>query len=485
VSAHSTPSKTRAPSGHGHGPGAGRAGKGGRDLTSGPVRGQFLNLTAFMAIGAIMSMTFQVVDTYFVAQLGTEELAAMAFTFPVVMILHAIAVGLGTGVTAVVSRVVGSGAGTESKVIASDSLILSIIITLLFTIAGLLTIDPLFALLGAGPEVMPLIHDYMEIWYYGMVFMIVPMIANALIRAHGDAKVPSMIMSVSAVVNLILDPILIFGLLGAPRMELQGAALATVIARFLSFAAAMWVLHHRMHALNYDIPGVERLRENWGKILHIGLPSTGTQLIVPVSMGILTALVASFGAVAVAAYGIATRVEMFALIFMMATSIAMGPFVGQNAGAGRIDRVKEAVRFALQANFVYGLLLAVILAVFGDSVAQIFSDDSEVIRVAAFYMLVVPVTSPILAIINIGSQTFNSLARPMPAMVIGAMKSMFVQVPLAYLGASVAGIQGVFVAMAVSSVIVAIVAFFWLKRVIRQEEGVSDETSAPQTSPAE
>lgn len=111
MSAHTTPSKTHAPSGHGHGHGGGHGSKGGRDLTSGPVRGQFLHLTAFMAIGAVMSMTFQVVDTYFVAQLGTEELAAMAFTFPVVMVLHAIAVGLGTGVTAVVSRVVGKGGG--------------------------------------------------------------------------------------------------------------------------------------------------------------------------------------------------------------------------------------------------------------------------------------------------------------------------------------------------------------------------------------
>lgn len=369
--------------------------------------------------------------------------------------------------------------------IASDSLILSIIVTLLFTVAGLLTIDPLFSLLGAGPEVMPLIHDYMEIWYYGMVFMVVPMIANALIRAHGDAKVPSMIMTVSAVVNLVLDPILIFGLLGAPRLELQGAAWATVIARFLSFVAAMWVLHHRMHALNYDMPGMTRLRENWGKILHIGLPSTGTQLILPVSMGILTALVASFGAVAVAAYGIATRVEMFALIFMMATSIAIGPFVGQNAGAGRIDRVKEAVRFALQANFAYGLVLAVILALFGAQIAGIFSDESDVIRVAAFYMLIVPVTYPVLAVVNIGSQTFNSLARPMPAMVIGAMKSMLVQVPLAYLGAEIAGIQGVFAAMAASSVIVAVIAYVWLKRVIHQEEGASDEDAAAHASPAE
>ncbi len=470
---------------HGHGGDHG-SGKGGRDLTAGSVRKQFLNLTAFMAIGAIMSMTFQVVDTFFVAQLGTEELAAMAFTFPVVMILHAIAVGLGTGVTVVVSRVVGGGAGGESKMLATDSLFLAMIVTAVFSAAGLMTIDPLFGLLGAGPEIMPLIHDYMEIWYLGMVFMVVPLIANSVIRAHGDAKFPSIIMSVSAVLNMILDPILIFGLLGAPRLELEGAALATVIARFVSFAAALWVLHHRMQALSYEMPSLARVRENWGKILHIGLPSTGTQLIVPVSMGLLTSLVASFGAVAVAAYGIATRVEMFALIFMMATSIAIGPFVGQNAGAKRIDRVKEAVRFALQANFVYGVLLALLLAAFGEEVGRIFSDDSEVVRVTAVYLLILPVTYPILAVVNISSQTFNSLAKPIPAMVIGALKSMVIQVPLAYAGAAVGGIQGVFVGMALSTVVVAVVAYAWLRRAMKAEEGAGAVASAEvQPSPAE
>lgn len=464
---------------HGHG---GKAGSG-KDLTSGSVRHHLVKLTAYMALGAIASMTFQVVDTYFVAQLGTEALAAMAFTFPVVMVLHAIAVGLGTGVTAVVSRVVGGGAGAGSKTMGTDSLYLAILITALFSGAGLLTIDPLFTLLGADVDVLPLIHDYMEIWYLGMAFMVVPLIGNSVIRAHGDAKFPSMIMASAALINIALDPILIFGLLGAPRLELQGAALATVIARFVTFVAALSVLHFRMHALTFVFPSVARLRMNWGKILHIGLPSTGTQLIVPVSMGILTALIASFGSVAVAAYGIATRVEMFALILMMATSISMGPFVGQNAGAGRIDRVRQALKFVLQVNFVYGIVVALGLAFFGDAVGRIFSDDAEVVRVAAFYLLVVPLTYPFQSIIGISSQTFNSLATPMPAMVIGACKSFIIQVPLAYAGAAIGGIQGVFVSMALSTILVSILAFFWINRTVAAEEARMDAISSANTKP--
>ncbi|MBT4739523.1 MAG: MATE family efflux transporter [Rhodospirillaceae bacterium] len=434
-----------------------------------------------MAIGAAASMTFQVVDTYFVAQLGTAELAAMAFTFPVVMILHAIAVGLGTGVTAVVSRFVGGG-GAESKAISTDSLFLAVLVTTLFSAIGFFTIEPVFTMLGAEPDIMPLIRDYMEIWYLGIIFMIVPLIGNSVIRAHGDAKFPSLIMTIAAVLNIILDPILIFGLFGAPRLELQGAALATVIARFVTFAAALGVLHFRMHALTYEMPTIDRLTKNWRLILSIGLPSTATQMIMPVSMGILTALIASFGSVAVAAYGVASRVEMFALIFVMAMSISMGPFVGQNAGAGRIDRVKEALRFAFQASFAYGVMMAFILAFFGDSIGRIFSDDAEVVRLAAFYLLVVPVSYPVLAIIGISSQAFNSLARPMPAMVIGACKAFLVQVPLAYAGAYFGGIQGIFISMGLSTVLVSGLAYVWLRRTVNEEEALIAQAPVPQAS---
>jgi Na+-driven multidrug efflux pump len=167
---------------------------------------------------------------------------------------------------------------------------------------------------------------------------------------------------------------------------------------------------------------------------------------------------------------------------MMATSIAMGPFVGQNAGADRIDRVKTALRFAFQANFAYGVMIAVVLGYFGESIGMIFSDDADVVRLAAFYLLVVPMTYPILAIIGISSQAFNSLARPMPAMIIGACKAFVVQVPLAYLGAYLGGMQGIFVSMAISTALVSGLAYVWLRRTVEKEERLIAQMPVAQTS---
>jgi putative MATE family efflux protein len=413
-------------------------------------------------------MTFQLADAYFVAQLGTDELAALAFTFPVVMILHAIAVGLGTGVTSVVARAFGSGDMAAARVLTTDSILLAFLIAVAFAVLGALTMHPLFVLLGAEPHIIDLVESYMRVWFYAMPIMVVPLIANAVIRAFGDAKFPSLIMAVAAVINIILDPILIFGAFGIPGLGLAGAAVALLIARLVTFVGSLFVLHYRMHALSYDLPRPARVVASWRELLHIGLPATGTQMIMPVSSAIMTSLIASFGAGAIAAYGIATRVEMFSLIFIMALSISIAPFVGQNAGAGRLDRVKEAMAFAQKAALAYGLAIALLLFTAGHWIAGEFSQSPEVIAMAGFYLMAVPVSYGCAGVINTASSCLNALAKPMPAMVIGVAKSLVLQVPFAYAGAALYGIKGVFIAMALTTFVVAAMAVVMVRRTLAQ-----------------
>jgi putative MATE family efflux protein len=456
--------------------------RGGVKLTEGPVRGQILHLTRYLLLGTIATMSFQLADAYFVAQLGTNELAALAFTFPMLMILHAIALGLGTGVTSVVSRAVGEGDITRARILTTDSLFLALLVAVVFACGGALAADPLFRAMGAQADVLDHIKEYMYVWFFGMPIMIVPLIANSVIRAYGDAKSPSLIMGGAAVLNIFLDPIFIFGAWIIPGFGLVGAAYALLISRAVTFVLSLFVLQFRVRGMVFGLPSAGRLADSWRQLMHIALPSTATQLIQPASAAILTTLVASYGSTAVAAYGVATRIEMFSLIFVMSLSIAMGPFVGQNAGAGRIDRVKEAVRFSYRAALIYGVCIAALLAVTGSLIAHEFSDDPAVISLAAFYLLVVPISYGCMGIINISSGSLNSLAKPMPAMIIGASKSMLVQVPCAYVGAALYGIRGIFLGMAASSFIVAVVAFVLARRTINGELAMRPVAAA---SPAE
>ncbi|MBL8628829.1 MAG: MATE family efflux transporter [Rhodospirillaceae bacterium] len=469
------------PRGHNGGMGGGKGGGGAR-LTEGLVSKQILNLTRYLLMGTLATMSFQLADAYFVAQLGTSALAALAFTFPMVMILHAIALGLGTGVTSVVSRAVGNGELDKARVLTSDAIILAFIVALIFAIGGLLLVEPLYDAMGAEPHVLENIKSYMHVWFVGMPVMIVPLIANSVIRAFGDAKFPSLIMGGTAILNIFLDPILIFGFGPIPGYGLQGAAIALLISRFVTFALSLYVLQARVHGVSYKVPSFGRLLHSWNQLLHIALPSTATQLIQPVSAGILTTLIASYGATAVAAYGIATRIEMFALIFVMSLSIAIAPFVGQNAGAGRLDRVRDAIKFAYKASLAYGVVVAGILAMAGGFIAHEFSDDGAVIALAAFYLLVVPVSYGCMGIINISSGSLNAMARPMPAMVIGAAKSMVIQIPCAYAGSILYGIKGVFMGIAASTLTVAIIAFILARRTVRSELQRADASAIPQTA---
>jgi len=201
------------------------------DLTQGPVSGALLRLAVPMTVGILAVFGFNLADTLFVSRLGTDQLAAISFTFPVVMVLMGVSFALSTGTASVVSRAIGSGNEVLVKRLASDSLSLSFLTVLVVAIAGMLTIDPLFTALGAGPDLLPLIRDYMLIWYPGVAVLVIPIVANASIQAGGDTRFPAAMMVVDMLMNVILDPILIFGWFGLPRLELQGAAIATVISR--------------------------------------------------------------------------------------------------------------------------------------------------------------------------------------------------------------------------------------------------------------
>lgn len=195
------------------------------ELIDGSVAKILFNLTLPMIAGMLGIVAFNLVDTFFVGQLGSKELAALSFTFPVVLVINSLAMGIGIGASAVVSRAIGRGDHHEVQRLTTDSLFLALVLVAFFVSFGVLTIEPLFTLLGAGPDIVVLIREYMVIWYIGVLFVNIPMVGNNAIRATGDTKTPSAVMLTAAVVNIALDPVLIFGLGPAPALESKGPRL--------------------------------------------------------------------------------------------------------------------------------------------------------------------------------------------------------------------------------------------------------------------
>lgn len=414
-----------------------------------------MTIPMVFGIGAVVAFNF--VDTLFVGWLGTKELAALSFTFPVVLVINSLALGLGTGVSAVVSKAIGSGSIKKVKRLTTDSLLLSVLVVTFFALVGVFTINPLFSLLGATADILPLIHDYMFIWYLGVIFVIVPMVGNSAIRATGDTKIPSLIMIFAVAINVVLDPIMIFGLWGFPRLALEGAAIATVIARAGTMIFSLGVLIFREKMITFRWEGVKEIIKSWRAILDIGLPVAATRVILPIGVGIITRLVAIYGVASVAALGVATRVEFFGLAVIFALTSALGPFVGQNWAAKLKDRVRLGIKLSNRFAMIWGLALFIIFAILGRPIAVLFNGDPEVVFVAGQYLMIVPISYGLLGVLQNSSTVLNIINKPISAALLLVLQAI-IYIPLAVLGAKMYGLIGIFIAISVGIIISGIVS---------------------------
>ena len=433
-------------------------------LTEGKVSIQLLKLSLPMVWGVLSILAFSLADTYFVAKLGTKELAAISFTFPVVTVLSSIAMGLGTGVSSVVARVIGKGDRLQVQRLTTDSILLSLLVVSIFSTLGLNTIEPLFSSLGAKPELIPLIRDYMSIWYWGMVFLVIPLVGNSAIRACGNTLVPSLIMTLAAGINIVLDPLFIFGWGMIPALGLRGAAIASLISRIGTLVASLAFLHFQERILIFKLPSWQTLIKSWRSLLSVGLPATATSLISPLSVSFATSLIAQYGTEAVAGFGLASRLEAVALIIPIAISASIGPFVGQNWGAQLYGRVKRSLQLSFFFCLSWGGLVAVLLGTMAPSIAALFDSDPEVVSSASVYFTLVPISYGALGIIFTASSALNGLGKPMLALGMSLFRLLLLYIPLAYLGSQLFGIFGIFGATCLSNGIVGLWAWFWQSR---------------------
>ncbi|MBU0677479.1 MAG: MATE family efflux transporter [Verrucomicrobia bacterium] len=433
-------------------------------LVEGSVGITVFRMTVPMIWGMLAVMMFNVVDTMYVGRLGAEQLAAMSFTFPIVFLVSCVSMGMSVGTSSVVSRAIGQGDQLRVRRLTTDSLFLSVCMVVILATVGLFTIRPVFAALGASPELIAMIRQYMVPWYLGVGLLCIPMVGNAAIRATGDTKSPSLIMVISGITNIILDPFFIFGIGPFPRLELQGAAIATVISWTVTFSAALWILHEREHLIETTLPHLKEMLESWKEVLHVGLPAVGTNLMLPASGALLTRIAAGYGPEAVAAFGVGTRMESFAMSGPFALSTSLAAFVGQNYGARRCDRVREGLRFSIVFASAWGLAAFLLLAGLAPLIARIFNDEPEVIGKAVWYLRVVPISYAAFGSTVAMTATFNAMKQPLKSATVFFVRLLTLMVPLAYVGSLAAGLPGMFAGIMVANILASLTAYWMVKR---------------------
>lgn len=435
------------------------------NLTQGKEGPILVRLTLPMMLGIISMVAFNLIDTYYVGKLGEDELAALSYTFPVIMIVFSLVQGIGIGATALISKSIGAGNIEKARRETSDSLMLGLILAVTLSSIGLLTIEPVFSFLGAGPEVLPHIHDYMQIWFITVIVLVVPFVGNSAIRATGDAKTPAYIMLFAVAVNAALDPLLIFGMGPFPELGLKGAALATSISRALTLILSLYILYIKKRLITFHLPSFKVLKGCWASIIKIGLPSGVARMLTPIAMGKVTAILSSYGAFAVAAFGVGSRIEFLTMSVLFALAASLGPFTGQNFGAQKVRRIRKAVDISAAFAVVWGVAMAVLLYFFGETVAGIFTESSDVVTYSALYLSIVPFSFGFQGINQCVNTVINTLNRPMIAFAISLVTMFGILIPLAILGSQVAGIKGMFYGLAATYFIAGILSYLtnrWL-----------------------
>ena len=433
-------------------------------MTVGPVAPMLARLTAPMVIGVLSTIGYGVAETWMVAQLGADALSASSFTFPVTMAMISLAIGLSAGTSSVVARALG--AGEAAGVLVIDGMILTALLGAVAAVLLDVAAGPLFRAMGAPARLMPLILAYLHIWFAAVVLFMVGIVGLSAGRATGDARFQGLAMMAAAVLNAGLAAGAMFGVGGLPGLGLPGAAVGNALAWGALLAVTLWRLR-RLGLLAEGLPGPARFMASARRVLRVGLPAAGTNTIIPVSAAILTGILSSYGAAAVAGAGVAGRIESLSMVPFFALSAIMNPFAGQNAGAGLLLRVRAAVRASFLFCIAFGLVLAAVLFVAAPTIAHVFTQDEAVASVIVTYLRLVPISYGLGGMIAIVNSAFNGLNRPGAAVVVSVARTMVINVPVAWLGGRLLGIHGVFMGVAISNVLVGAVSSWWVWRAAR------------------
>ena len=421
-------------------------------------------MSAPMSLGILAVLSVGLADAYFLSRLGQEPLAAVGFIYPVTTAVTSLAIGLSAGANAALSQAAGSGEDSEElsrkalHALGLGALTGSAVALLLWLVSG-----SLFQLLGAETGTAGEIADYMPWWCLSFPMIVMTMIANAAFRARGDAVTATLVMIGSAVVNIALDPILIFGLGPIPEMGTGGAALATMSARALALAAVLWLAWKR-GVIGTCGSMSKGLTASLKSVLSVGLPAAFSNAINPAGMAAVTAAVATVGETAVAGFGAATRIQSIALVPLLALSAGISPVVGQNWGAERRDRAGKALWQANAVCLGYGVALGLCLALFAEPLVSLVASGEEDARYGAIYLRWVGWSLAGYGVLVVTNSALNARSKAVWSMGLGVFRTFGLYLPLAWIGALTLGFGGIVGAAAVANVAIVFAALWAASR---------------------
>jgi len=435
----------------------------GNHIITGSLGTAILRLAGPMFVAALLQNLQSLIDLFWVGRLGSSSVAALALSGTLLMMTFPIIMGTATGTVALVSRRVGAGQYSSASETAAQSLVLAMVLGVAIAAVGFAFAPSLCRLLGAAPDVTDLASSYLRICFLGSFTVCLMFIGNSVLRGAGNAVIPMCVMLLANLLNIVLDPLLIFGLFGLPRMEIQGAAVATVLSQAVAAAVVIAVItrgvasvHVHAHQWRLRVPVV-------GQIVRIGLPSSGQMLSRCLMALVMMRIVARSGTAAMAAFGIGIRFHMIVLMPAFALANAVATMVGQNLGAGKPDRAQRSAWLAAGIDAGIMLVAGAVMVWAAPWMIAVFDSSSQVVRIGTAYLRTVSPWYLFAALAIILGRAMNGAGHTVGTMAFTIISLWGIQVPLAILLSQRVepATQGVWWAMATAIVVHGLLVTAW------------------------
>ncbi|ELZ24560.1 MATE efflux family protein [Haloterrigena salina JCM 13891] len=455
------------------------------DLTSGGIGKPLFYLSLPIIIQNLFQVTYNLADTFWLGRHSTASLSAISFAFPMVFLMISLALGLSVAGSVLVAQHVGAGNERKAEYAASQTMAYAVVASLVLGVVGYAFVDEFLVLLGTGPEISPLVADYMRVYSIGLAGVFGFAVFMALMRGYGDTITPMYVMAGSVALNVVLDPILIFGfennplfgLFGAGGLEaslfeltgyagsgIEGAAIATVFSRALAFAVGLAIMFGGDRGVKIRLTQMAPDLAFGRKIVDIGLPASIEGTARSLSINLLLFVLAAFPAEISAAYGIGTRI--FSVVFLPALAVSQGieTMTGQNIGAGKQDRAAATNHFGARAMLVILSGVGLVTLVAARPIAAVFTNDPAVVAESATFLRYAALTFGFMGVMRAYTGGFRGAGKTMIAAVVSVVTLGLVRLPIAWFGSSAIGSAGLWIAFPISNAIGAVVAYLWFKR---------------------
>lgn len=435
-----------------------------RKFTEGPVLKSIIRLATPIILANMLQTAYQLTDTFWVGRLGKTAVAAVTASFPVLFLVMALGGGFTIAGSILVAQFHGKGDRNAVNHITEQTLAVMSVVALVLAIGGILLTPYLLKAMGVETAVYAQAKDYLQWMFAGMLFGFGFMIFQSLMRGTGDVRTPLFIVAFTVLLNLVLDPLFIFGYGDFPALGVRGAALATLVTQGLSSLAGLYLLWHGKRSIYVRFKG---FRPDWPLIRHmfrLGIPATVEQSTRAGGMTAMIFLVSGFGTLAMATYGIGMRITSFVIIPALGLSMATSALVGQNLGAGKSERAVRIARISFLTGFLALETAGILVMLFARPLARFFiPGEPGVIREAQIFLHIVAWSYGFIGMQMAQNGAFRGSGNPKLSMLLSILTLWVLRLPLAFLLSHYTALdmRGIWWSFPISNLVAAAVALYW------------------------